>query len=93
MENAAKIGCTLYMTDIELVNIICPEHNPVYDTSSEPSRERTQCSDESLTNGFYTLHLKGHPRCSRCALLQLLSGVPMPDGFQAFPGGIEFDWD
>ena len=53
------------MLAIELINIICPEHT------------RTSCSDENLNNGFSfeddyeTISLLYHPRCSRCALLEI----------------------
>ena len=58
------------MTDLELINIICPEHN------------RTSCSDDNISNGFYTdsndeydktISHKYGSRCPRCALLELKS--------------------
>jgi len=51
----------------ELINIICPDHS------------RTSCSDENIDNGFYTHDETGHPRCRRCALIELAYGEPLPD--------------
>ena len=51
------------MTALELIDIICPEHT------------RTSCSDENISNGFYTdegvITKEYFPRCSRCALLEI----------------------
>jgi len=49
----------------EFINFICPEHN------------RTSCSDDNITNGFYleedgeTISQKYYYRCVRCALLEI----------------------
>jgi hypothetical protein len=62
------------MQAIELIDIIAPEHN------------RTTCSDENLSNGFYhkavdeweegykVISNSFHVRCTRCALLELANG-------------------
>lgn len=65
------------MDALELVNIICPEHT------------RTSCSDDNIDNGFYhkfvdtedstTIISKHHPRCSRCALLELINGLSVDE--------------
>lgn len=53
------------MTALELIDIICPEHS------------RTSCSDENISNGFYTdegiITKEYFPRCSRCALLEIVN--------------------
>jgi len=52
----------------EFIDFICPEHG------------RTSCSDENISNGFYfeedgeTISEKHHPRCVRCALLEIENG-------------------
>lgn len=44
-----------------------------------PTHDRTSCNDTQLGNGFYSHTADGHPRCSRCALLELEAGLPLPD--------------
>lgn len=56
------------MEAIELIDLIRPEHC------------RTSCSDDYLDNGFYTeedgsVSKKYFPRCVRCALLEIESGL------------------
>jgi hypothetical protein len=62
------------METLELINIICPEH------------DRTSCSDENISNGFYfedefntTISRSYFPRCSRCALLEIANGTATDD--------------
>ena len=51
------------------INIIRPEHC------------RTSCSDENISNGFYTYDgVDWLPRCVRCGYLELIKGWP-PKGF------------
>ena len=56
----------------ELIDFICPEHS------------RTSCSDDNISNGFYTegdedwetltVSTKYYPRCTRCAMLEIENG-------------------
>jgi hypothetical protein len=62
------------MEALELINIICPEHN------------RTSCSDDYISNGFcydetwnsvknkFENVITDNGRCTRCELLELESG-------------------
>lgn len=57
------------MSTKEFIDLISPEHG------------RSSCSDDNLFNGFYlekddeTINEKYHPRCLRCALLEIENGL------------------
>ncbi len=53
---------------LKFINIICPEHN------------RTSCSDDNVTNGFYSGD-GWHGRCSRCMYLEIANGIELPKDF------------
>lgn len=57
------------METLEFINIICPEH------------DRTSCSDENISNGFYTRGNKWYGRCTRCMYLQIINGEELPKDF------------
>jgi hypothetical protein len=56
------------MEALEFINIICPEHS------------RTSCSDENISNGFYSSP-GWQGRCLRCVYLEIASGVKLPEKF------------
>jgi len=56
------------MEALEFINIICPEHS------------RTTCSDENISNGFYSGD-GWHARCLRCAYLEIANGIEIPEDF------------
>jgi hypothetical protein len=53
------------MTARELVDLLCPKH------------DRTSCSDDNINNGF-DAGSHGLPRCSRCALLEIVESKYIP---------------
>jgi len=57
------------MTALEFINIIKSEH------------DRTSCSDEDVSNGFYSHNGETwHGRCTRCMYLELIKGE-VPENF------------
>lgn len=58
------------MEAIELINILWPDH------------DRKSCSDDNISNGFYTHDELGRGRCVRCMLLQLENGEK-PENFNS----------
>jgi hypothetical protein len=62
------------MTALEFINIIEPEH------------DRTSCSDDNISNGFWTRsgygdEKKWHGRCTRCMYLEIINGDEIPKEF------------
>ncbi len=58
------------MTAKEFINLIRPDH------------DRTSCSDEDISNGFYTRDgEKWHGRCTRCLYLEIINGDNLPKDF------------
>ncbi|RLI50275.1 hypothetical protein DRO61_04105 [Candidatus Bathyarchaeota archaeon] len=57
----------------DFINIIQPEHG------------RTSCSDDNLSNGFYTRDgVNWHGRCTRCMYLEIARNGDIPR---------EFNWE
>jgi hypothetical protein len=54
------------MDGLDLINIICPEH------------DRTSCDDNYLYNRFAP---RSRSRCSRCTLLAINKGIIKKDDF------------
>ena len=46
-----------------------------------PDHDEDDCTDEN-ENGFQSGDFKHMPLCMRCALLQLVDGVRLPEGFR-----------
>lgn len=58
------------MDALEFINIIQPEHS------------RTSCSDENISNGFFTYDgIKWNGRCVRCMYLEIINDGRVPEGF------------
>lgn len=53
-----------------------------------PEHGRTSCSDKNLANGLQFLP----PRCTRCALLQVIDGADWPRGHELFVNIQEATW-
>jgi len=47
-----------------------------------PDHGRTSCTDIEIANGFYSRGIKWYGRCTRCMMLQVARGDPLPEGFE-----------
>jgi hypothetical protein len=58
------------MDALEFIDIISPKHS------------RTTCSDDNISNGFYTQDGKSfRSRCLRCMYIEIINGEKIPDDF------------
>jgi hypothetical protein len=67
---------------IDAIELFAPEH------------DRTSCSDDDPSNGLSSAYHHGRtaPRCTRCALLEIVlhEGGHVPEGF-TLRGHVEYD--
>lgn len=74
-EHAAELS---EATDKHMENLRSVMTKELIDTL-RPKHDRTSCADKNISNGFWS-NEDDNPRCTRCALLDMLDGRSAPGG-------------